>query len=221
MKANYTHIIFILDRSGSMHSIVSDTIGGFNAFLEAQRKQPGECTASLWQFSDFAHCAYASNVVSKAPNLSPLSYVPSGSTALYDAVCQAIDEEGATISRLSPEDRPEKVLVVILTDGAENASKFRHKDDVLSRINHQTSVYNWDFIYLGANQDSFSAAGAMGISHGKTINYAANAVGTQAAFASASSYASVARSAKCVADVNFTQQDRQAAVGAVAAPNSP
>lgn len=212
MKANYTHISVVLDRSGSMSTVWDDTIGGFNSFLEEQRKLPGECTISAIQFDSEYDVLYTAKSIADAPKLTKETYVPRGSTALLDAIGRTINDTGAKLAAMSEDQRPSKVLFVILTDGQENASREFSRQKVFDMIKLQRETYKWDFVFLGANQDAISTGTSLGMAAGSTMTYASNAVGTAKAFASTSEY--VARSRAGVADVQFSAQDRQDQVDA-------
>jgi hypothetical protein len=199
-------ITVVLDRSGSMQSVRQDTIGGFNAFLGEQRKLPGQCTVSMVQFDDQYEPLYSGKPVQDAPPLSADNFVPRGMTALLDAIGRTINETGRRLAAMPEAHRPGKVLFVILTDGGENSSKEFTRQQVFDMIGHQKSVYSWDFVFLGANQDAISVGRSLNIADGSAMTYAANPVGTQAAFASASAYASQTRSG---AQGSFSDEDRR------------
>ena len=210
MKKDFADVSFVLDRSGSMQSVRDDTIGGFNSFIEAQQKQPGECVASLLQFDDKFDVLYEAKPIKDVPKLNNETFVPRGGTALLDAIGRTINETGKRLS-LTPEDsRPEKVIFVILTDGGQNCSKEFTHARIKEMINHQTDVYKWDFVFIGANQDAIQTGDSIGIASGKSMTYASNAMGTANAFRSMSKYVSTARASYNVADVNFDQEDRDA-----------
>ena len=170
MKDNYTHICIVLDASGSMRCVEEDTKGSFNTFIKEQQNAPGEATLDVYQFAD------TSAKIIDFVDLSQLQknlmdhYRCNGVTALNDAVCQAIDETGQKLASMCEDERPSKVLFVILTDGEENASKRFTHIDVKQRIQQQTEVYKWGFIFLGANQDAFATGQKMGISASMCLN---------------------------------------------------
>lgn len=184
MKQDYTHITILLDRSGSMESIRQDTIGGFNTFLQTHREQPGHCTVSIVQFNDhyLPHCWFS--VVHGVSPLNTKTYVPAGTTALLDALSASIDQTGRALKCLAEQERPAKVLFVIITDGQENASHHTTRAEVLAKIKHQTDAYKWEFVYIGANQDAIGEAQGMGISAANAMNYTANAQGTESLYRS-------------------------------------
>lgn len=209
---NKTSITIILDSSGSMSSCTNDTIGGLNTFLEDQQKLTGTCDISLIQFSTETKITYKSTDVKLAPKLSYENYKPSGNTALYDAICIAIDEKGKELSELPEDQRPGKVIMVIITDGEENSSKLFNIHDVKNKITHQKDKYNWVFTFLGANQDAFLTADSIGISKGATLNFSSTSKGgAKRAFAAVSNYSNVVRccdSYDLLNSVQYTDADR-------------
>lgn len=176
MKKDYTHITVILDRSGSMEKVKEDTIGGFNAFLNEQKNLEGEATISIIQFDNEYEYIAKFKPIQEVEELNSSTYKPRGMTALYDALGKAIKQTGKTLRNMKEEDRPEKVVFVILTDGYENASKKYTADNIKDKIEHQQSKYNWDFTYIGANQDAILVGNSMGISKDKSLNFAADNV---------------------------------------------
>jgi uncharacterized protein YegL len=163
MKKDLTEIVFILDESGSMSSVKTDTIGGFNEFIESQKKIKGEVQFTFIKFSDYYNVV---NDGTPLENVSPLNdetYAPSFSTALLDAVGKAIDSLGNRLSNTPEDQRPEKVLVAVLTDGQENASSEYDTKKVLNMVKHQRDKYNWEFIFLGADIDAWAGGSSMGI----------------------------------------------------------
>lgn len=215
MKTGFTDFTIILDRSGSMDEVLSDTIGGFNTFIQAQRKLPGECVASLVQFDDVYEPLYTAKPIRETPELTTETYVPRGFTALLDAIARTIIETGKRIAAMPEDQRPEKVIFVILTDGKENASQeYRGeagREKVFQMIGHQRDVYRWDFVFLGANQNAIEVASSLNISAGSTMTYAANSMGIKDAFSSVSNYTANTRSARGAAAgaSAFTAEDRQ------------
>src|SRR5437016_1043776 len=145
MKPNYTDITIILDRSGSMGDIAAETISGLNKFLDDQRQLPGETTISLVQFNNTITVTFGAVPIREVVPLSAEDYRPDGFTALLDAVGKTIDETGARLRNLAERDRPGKVIVVILTDGLENASRTYTRKRVFESIRHQRETYSWEF----------------------------------------------------------------------------
>lgn len=181
-----TEIVCVIDRSGSMAPLTKDSIGGFNSFLESQKEIPGEATLTLALF-DHEYSVVHDNVnLQEVPNLNSDTYVPRGMTALHDAIGRTMDTVGVRLSNTPEQDRPEKVIFVILTDGAENSSQEYQQDKIAEMIKHQREVYNWEFVFLAANQDAFETGGSLNISRGMTMNYSATSKGVTDAYCSAS-----------------------------------
>jgi len=187
MKEDLTEIVILLDRSGSMESIRMDTIGGINTFITDQKKASGQARVSLIQFDDRYEINYSAKDINEVQLLGLDDFVPRNSTALLDALGRTIDEVGARLRAIAPSSRPAKVLFVIMTDGLENASRRFGIEAVRQKIEHQTTVYNWQFVYLGANQDAFDVGNRLSIPTTGTITYAATAGGVNNVFASLSS----------------------------------
>ncbi len=141
--AHFTHIAFLLDRSGSMQSIRTDTVGGFEAFIAEQRALPGRCTVSLAQFDNEYEEVYTDVPVADVP---PLDLVPRGSTALVDAIGRLVNATGARLAALPEDQRPGTVIVGIMTDGLENASKEFTRPQIKAMITEHTDVYGWQFM---------------------------------------------------------------------------
>ena len=190
MRKDLTDITVVLDRSGSMASCQSDAEGGLNTFIKKQQEEPGEAVFSLVQFDteyEFVHKATPIKAVSHC------TMVPRGCTALLDAVGRAIIETGERLKGIDEHIRPGLVVFVIITDGQENASREFTRAKIKEMIEHQQSNYKWQFTFLGANQDAFHEAGAMGINLAGVANYAE--VKTAGAFMAASDNVGRMRSA--------------------------
>lgn len=170
-----THIICVLDMSGSMSSIMSDSIGGFNAFLKKQKELPDEATITVALFDDKYELLYNSIDIKEAKELTSAEWYPRGMTALYDAIGKTINNEKANLDKLGSE-KPAKVLVMVVTDGEENSSHEYSLSDIKKLIKNRENE-NWNFMYLAANQDAFAVGGGFGISRGNTFNYTASADG--------------------------------------------
>lgn len=184
MKSDYTHIAIVLDRSGSMDSIRKDTIGGFNTFLKTQQAAPGSCTLTLVQFDSQAiEMVVPAFPINLVVPLSEKNYIPRANTPLYDAVGQTIEDTGKFLKSTPEHQRPGKVVFVIITDGLENASRQFNAQRVRQMIEHQRDVYKWEFIFLGANIDSYAVTEDIGILRTHTMNYAHNTGGVICAFA--------------------------------------
>ena len=160
MKADLTDITLVVDRSGSMASVREDAEGGVNTFITDQAKEPGEALLTLVQFDTEYEFLHKGVPVSQVPKYE---LVPRGMTALLDAVGRAINETGERLSKMPDQDRPSLVIFVVMTDGEENSSKEFTKAHIKEMIEHQQNVYNWQFTFLGANQDAFAEAGGLGI----------------------------------------------------------
>ena len=141
MKQGYLHITLLLDRSGSMASVQDDTIGGVNRYFESQRSHPGLCTATLAQFDDEYELIYNRVPIANVAPRTRDNYTPRGWTALHDAMVRTIDEVGAVLAALPESERPERVLMVTMTDGEENRSRLYNANDVRSRIDHQRANF--------------------------------------------------------------------------------
>lgn len=201
MKVGYTDITVVVDRSGSMSSILEPMIAGFNEFVAEQRKQPGEATLTLVEF-DYADAPatprsygsprrgtphidtlYASLPLAEVP---PFSLTPRGWTNLHDAVAKTIIDVGARYAAMPESERPEKVVFVVVTDGYDNRSFEYSRDTLRTLVEHQQSVYSWQFVFLGANMNAVEVASNYGIPVAGAATYGANTVGVRNAFASVS-----------------------------------
>jgi hypothetical protein len=165
---NLTHIAFLLDRSGSMHSIKDDTEGGFNAFIAEQRQQGGECRVTLAQFDNEYEEVYRDLPLAEVP---PLRLVPRGSTALLDSIGRLVTSTGERLAAVPEEDRPGIVIVGIMTDGHENASREWTHPAVKALIEQQTKTYGWQFLYLGADQDAIEVGSSIGVAAANSMTY--------------------------------------------------
>ena len=178
MKKNLTEIVFILDRSGSMSGLEGDTIGGFNAMIEKQKREPGEALISTVLFDNENEVIHDRVDVQKIEPMTDKEYYVRGCTALLDAVGGAIHHIGNVHKYAREEDRPEKTLFVITTDGMENASRKYSYDRLKMMIERQKEKYGWEFIFLGANIDAAKEAARFGIDAERAANYHADSVGT-------------------------------------------
>ena len=179
MKKDYTHIIIVLDASGSMSSIQDDIKGSFNEFLKKQREAEGQTIFDLFQFSDDVDRLVRSANLADFHDDLMSRYHCSGCTALNDAVCTAIDTVGHEFANMPETERPEHVMCVIITDGMENASQEYTARDVRNRIKRQKEVYNWDFEFLAANQDAFESGRRLGLDRSSCMNFIADRAGVQ------------------------------------------
>lgn len=174
-----TEIAFILDRSGSMQSIRTDAIGGFNTFIADQKQLPDQAAFSLVLFDDRYEVPIDRVPLQDVPDLTEASFVPRGSTALLDAI-------GKTIAAISARtEEVDKVIIAILTDGQENTS-IEFTGNQIKQIIEQQQAKGWTIIYLGANQDAFAVGASLGVAAGSTVQYSADSVGIAAAYATTS-----------------------------------
>lgn len=173
-----TEIVFILDRSGSMSGLESDTIGGFNSLIAKQKKEEGQALVSTVLFDDRSDVLYDRIPLDKITPMTDDDYYVRGCTALLDAVGGAIHHIGNFHKYARPEDRPEKTMFIITTDGMENASKRYTYEKVKTMIEHQKEKHGWEFIFLGANIDAVEVAGRFGISKDRAANYHCDEKGT-------------------------------------------
>ncbi|NLC54028.1 MAG: VWA domain-containing protein [Firmicutes bacterium] len=178
MKRDLTEIIFLLDRSGSMGGLESDTIGGFNAFIEKQRQLEGETIVTVVLFDDRYEILW-NGIRAEEAKLTEKEYFVRGMTALLDAVGKTILDVGYRLVRTKEEERPGKVIFVITTDGRENSSREFTYQKVKELIRHQQEKYGWEFIFLGANIDVAKEADALGIYKENAHSYVASEAGIQ------------------------------------------
>jgi hypothetical protein len=174
-----TEIICITDRSGSMYKIRTDANGGFDKFIEDQKKIPGECRVSQVMFDNEITAPYTGIPLADVP---PLDLQPRGATALHDAIGRTLNTHGR---RIKDEAWAELVIVVIITDGHENASVEYSQHQIKNMIKHAEGN-GWKFVFLAANQDAFATGAGMGISGQHTRSFVADKVGTQSAYADTS-----------------------------------
>lgn len=187
-----TEIIAVIDRSGSMHSIVNDAIGGFNKFLEDQKKVEGEARMSLVLFDNLNEFPYTGTPLAEVKPLDHSTFVPRGGTALYDALGMTINQHR---ERIIKEGWAKKVIVCILTDGEENSSKEYKRQDIHKLIT-EAEKFGWEFIFLAAGQDAFAVGGGIGIRSVNIANFAATSKGTQEGYDAMSNMTSRSRAIK-------------------------
>ena len=179
MRKDLTEVVFILDRSGSMSGLEADTIGGFNSMIEKQKKEEGEAFISTVLFDDRTEVLYDRVPIAKVEPMNDSQYFVRGCTALLDALGGAIHHINNVHKYAREEDRPEKTLFIITTDGMENASRRYSYDKVKKMVEKAKKKYGWEFIFLGANIDAISVAGRFGISPDRAINYESDSAGTR------------------------------------------
>ena len=178
MKKNLTEIVFILDRSGSMSGLEDDTIGGFNAMIQKQKAEDGEAYVSTVLFDNHTEVIHDRVNIQKIQPMTRKDYYVRGCTALLDAVGKAIHHIGNVHKYAREEDRPEKTIFVITTDGMENASREYNYARLKTMIERQKEKYGWEFLFLGANIDAAKEAARFGIDEDRAANYHADRQGT-------------------------------------------
>ena len=178
MKKNLTEIVFILDRSGSMAGLEEDTIGGFNAMIQKQKNEDGEAFVSTVLFDNHTDVIHDRVALRNIQPMTRREYYVRGCTALLDAVGKSIRHIANVHKYAREEDRPEKTIFVITTDGMENASREYSYERVRKMIEHQKQTYGWEFLFLGANIDAAREAARFGINEDCAANYHADHVGT-------------------------------------------
>ena len=193
MKKNLTEIVFILDRSGSMSGLEADTIGGYNSMLTKQKSEEGEAIISTVLFDDQMEILHDRKSISKVDEISDKEYYVRGSTALLDAVGGAIHHIGRVQKEMPEEERPEKTLFIITTDGMENASRLYSYDKVKKMVEKKKKKHHWEFIFLGANIDAIEVAGRFGVAANRAVRYENDSVGTALNFDVMSKLVSCAR----------------------------
>ena len=200
MKKNLTELVFILDRSGSMSGLERDTIGGFNAMIEKQKKQDGECIVSTVLFDDESRVIHDRVSLDEIKPMTEDDYFVGGCTALIDAIGGAIHHIGNVHKYTRPEDVPENTIFIITTDGQENASHRYSSDKVKQMIERQKDKYGWEFLFIGANIDAVETAKRYGIDRNRAVNYNADPQGTSIVYESVSKAVCNVRASKCMAE---------------------
>ena len=182
MKKGLTEIVFILDKSGSMSGLESDTIGGYNSFLEKQKKEEGEAYVSTVLFSDSSNVIHDRVPIKQIEPMNDKQYSVGGCTALLDAIGGAIKHIGNVHKYAREEDSPEKTVFVITTDGQENSSHIYDYEKIKKLVKKQQEKYGWEFIFLGANIDAIGEAGKLGIASNRAVRYECDGTGTMLNF---------------------------------------
>lgn len=178
MREGLTEIVFIIDRSGSMGGLESDTIGGFNSMIEKQKKEEGEAIVSTVLFDDRSEVIYDRVDLKKVEPMNDAQYYVRGCTALLDALGGAVKHIKTVHKYAREDDRPEKTVFIVTTDGMENSSRQYDYDEVRKMVEKQRKEAGWEFIFLGANLDSVEYAGRMGFSAKTSVNYESDSRGT-------------------------------------------
>jgi hypothetical protein len=210
MKEDYTHITVILDRTGSMESIRDDTIGGFNAFLKKQKEESGTATLTLVQFDsqDSYEVIHRFKPIGDIPELNRETYIPRASTPLLDALGRGINDLEKSLSELKEEDRPAKVVFVVVTDGQENSSQEFRKDQIEKMIKEKTEKGSWQFVFLSADLAAIGDAKSVGIHANAVLLFEKNGKGSASAWASLSNETSAFRASR-KKKIGFGQDDRK------------
>lgn len=194
-KPNLTSIHVVMDESASMGHLRKETIEGFNTLVEGQKAVEGQALLSLVKFSNQPTVIYDAVPLETVKPMDDSQYRPSGFTALLDAVGLTITSAGQKFEALPEDERPSKVIVVIVTDGEENASKeYRDAERIRQMVKHQTEVYGWEFVFLGANIDAVQAGADLGVSSLNTVNYQASDKGTRSLYHSVNASLASSRS---------------------------
>ena len=178
-KNNVTELVFILDRSGSMSGLESDTIGGFNSMIEKQKKHDAPCYVSTILFNGESEVVHDREKLTEINPMTENDYIVSGCTALIDAIGGAIKHIGNIHKYARPEDVPEHTMFVITTDGQENASHKYTSEQVKNMIERQKKKYGWEFLFIGANIDAIKTASQYGIGADRAVNYNCDSAGTE------------------------------------------
>ena len=179
---NITEMIFILDRSGSMSGLESDTIGGFNSMIAEQKEKDGKCFVSTILFNQESKTIHDRIPLENVPEMTSDDYRPQGCTALIDAIGLAIDHVGDIHKYIRPEDVPDHTLFVITTDGLENASHIYSSSKVKQMIEDRKRYAGWEFVFIGANIDAVETAKHFGISEDRAVNYISDTAGTKTVY---------------------------------------
>lgn len=179
MKESYTHIVLLIDRSGSMSSIKRDMEGGIKSFIDAQKLEDGICTVTAAQFDTEYDILFTRKPIAE---IESVTINPRGGTALIDSMVRLINEVGADLAALDEDERPAKVLFVTITDGEENSSREFTNEQLAEKIKEQEEVYKWNFTYIGANQDAFGTAQQFGGRVTNSLNYTTSKKGIDKMF---------------------------------------
>lgn len=208
MKENFTAINVIIDASGSMSHLASDTIGNFNSFLKEQQEQPGEANFTLCVFNTDYRLVHDFTKIANVGKLTKGTYSPNGGTALFDAMGATIESVGRKLAAMSEEERPSKVITLIMTDGHENSSRRFTAAQIKTMVTHQQDVYSWEFVFMGANIDAITAGTDLGISIHNTLNYSATPAGIAGVYQDISTNVSSYRSSNS-SRADFFNQPKQ------------
>lgn len=212
MNKDLTEIVCIVDRSGSMSSIAADVIGGLNTFIGKNKELPGSANLTLVLFDHMYDVVYSGDV-KNCPVITNELYYARGNTAMFDAIGRTINDVGIRLGSYSEEARPSKVIVCIMTDGEENGSRIYTAQRVQEMVKHQTDVYSWEFIFLGANIDTAKTSTGLGMSATRSASsFKANSRGVDVAFTAYSCALSDVRSKGVMADASLYMAKAEADV---------
>ena len=179
MRKNLTEMVFILDKSGSMHGLEKDTVGGFNSMISKHLKVDGECLVSCVLFDNISEVIFDREPLTGIREMTENDYTPGGCTALIDALGGSIKHISNIHKYIREEDVPEKTIFVIITDGMENASHKYTSDKVKKMVKKAEKEKGWEFLYLAANIDAVKTGSVIGIKEERAVNYKASAMGTE------------------------------------------
>jgi uncharacterized protein YegL len=185
-KQNFTSINVIIDASGSMQHLTHDTIGSFNGFLTEQKAFPGEAAFTLCTFNTDYRLVHDFQQITSVSELDATTYCAEGGTALLDAMGTTIDFVGTKLASLDENQRPDKVIFLIITDGHENSSHRYSAAKIKNMVEHQKDKYSWEFVFMGANIDAITTGANLGIDARNTLNYSATSIGTRSLYSAVS-----------------------------------
>ena len=214
MKKGLTELVFILDKSGSMDQLTDDTIGGFNSMIEQQKQEDGEAYVTTVLFNSGYTMLHDHVNIQDIKPITRKDYCAMGMTALLDAVGNTIYSIGKRLNDTPEDERPEKVIFVITTDGFENASQEFTKSKVKEMIEHQQEKYSWVFMFLGANIDAVGEASSLGIKSSYSKTYTASGIGTQSVYTSTSKALSDVRKIDTTCSMDWMPQAEDCVVDA-------
>jgi len=205
MKKGLTELVFILDKSGSMGGLETDTIGGYNSMLEKQKAVEGECHITTVLFDNNYELLHDRIDIKAVSPITEKEYAVGGSTALLDAIGRTIHKIGNAQKYTADDYRAEKVMLIIITDGEENSSREYSAEKVRAQIERQKAKYGWEFVFLGANIDAVATAGRFGIGADRAVDYLADSEGTNLNFAVMSAAVAEFRESATISDEHFDE----------------
>ncbi|AOV98899.1 vWA domain-containing protein [Dehalococcoides mccartyi] len=205
MKKGLTELVFILDKSGSMGGLETDTIGGYNSMLEKQKAVVGECHITTVLFDNNYELLHDRIDIKAVSAITEKEYAVGGSTALLDAIGRTIHKIGNAQKNTAGDYRAEKVMFIIITDGEENSSREYSAEKVKAQIERQKIKYGWEFVFLGANIDAVETAGRFGINADRAVDYLADSDGTNLNFAVMSAVVAEFRECATISDEHFDE----------------